>query len=379
MALKKTHNNSFKNWKKLTLFFLCITMFFYGLYWLFFLVCLILLLKYVLLSITILIKNKFASSVIKSLSFFILIFLISIFTRLFVFEVFKVPSSSMENTLYPGDIILVNKLVYGPKLPMSPFEIPWINFLFYLNDNARSNMEKDWWSYYRFNGICNIIQGDILVFQVSRNDFLVKRCVAIYGNKLEIADGEVIVQGIKYKPPSTIKNKYDIKIMDKNSFYKQLDSLKIDAYFRDHFQKENVLKGNLSETEYKKIKALNSVEYLKREIDTLNNNALFLYKNKISWTIDNMGEFLVPKRGLKIDLNEMTFNLYKKTIFDFEKVIITKINKVYYIDNKKVTDYTFKKNYIFVLGDNRKNSKDSRYIGFIPVENIIGKVQYTLF
>ena len=378
MTTKNIYNYVRKHWRKITLISFSLLTFLFGLYWLFFLGIIIFILRLVLLYLSMLVKNKTAHKIAKGFSYMILIFLISISAKLFVFGVFKIPSSSMENTLFSGDIILVNKLTYGPKLPKSPFEIPWINFLFYLDDNARENVEKDWWDYQRFSGLNNIKQGDILVFETSRNNFLVKRCVAVFGDKLRIKEGEVFVDENKYISPSTIRNKYLIKINKQANFYRQIDSLKIKTYFYTYYRKENILKGTLSEREYKLIKTITSVDYIKKEIDTLKkDNNLFLNNN--SWTVDNTEEFKVPKKGMKIQLDSNTYNLYKKTIKEFENEDINEVNGRYFISNKEVNKYSFKKDYIFVLGDNRKKSKDSRYLGFIPVEDIVGKVQYVLY
>ena len=119
------------------------------------------------------------------------------------------------------------------------------------------------------------------------------------------------------------------------------------------------------------------VSIKKKFTKELKKNDLFLNDNTYNWTIDDFGGFTIPKKGLKITWNDVTFNLYKKTVQQFEG--IEKREDSFYVDGKKSTEYEFKKDYIFVLGDNRKNSKDSRYIGFVPVESVVGKVQCILY
>ncbi|WP_301401830.1 signal peptidase I [Polaribacter huanghezhanensis] len=300
--------------------------------------------------------------------------------KLFVFGVFRIPSSSMENTLYPDDIILVNKLVYGPKLPSSPFEIPWINFLFFFNDNARSHIDKEWWQYKRFSGMDSFQQGDVLVFQETRTFFLVKRCVGLSGDIFKMVDGDVFTNNKKYTPPLAIKEHYSIIVKNKKAFYNQVDSLKIEAMLYPNSEISDGIEGVLTKKEYLEIQMLLSVNSIKKKKKKQRkNDDLFLVENTYNWTADNMGAFIVPKKGLQIELNEETFNLYKKTLQKFEKIQLEKKESNYFLDGKKTSNYTFKKDYIFVLGDNRGISKDSRYIGFVPVESVVGKVQYVLY
>lgn len=286
----------------------------------------------------------------------------------------------MENTLYPNDIILVNKLLYGPKLPVTPFEIPWINFLFYLNDNARTNMDTDWWGYQRFSGIQTIEQGNVLVFQESRTFFVVKRCVGLPGDSLKMIAGEIYTNNKKYTSPITIKEHYSIVVKNKQAFYHQIDSLQMDANIYPNSKNYNELEGVFSKKEFQKIQLLPSVDSVKKKIEKpLKKDDLFLQNNNYNWTLDDMDPFTIPKKGLKITMNDFTVNLYKKTLQEFEGVSIEKRENTFYIDGKERVEYEFKKDYIFVLGDHRKNSKDSRYIGFVPVESVVGKVQCILF
>ncbi len=98
----------------------------------------------------------------------------------------------------------------------------------------------------------------------------------------------------------------------------------------------------------------------------------------LSELLDDMGPILVPKKGMTILINPYTFNLYSKVLLEHEKVRLSENDGHYFLDEKETTQYTFKENYFFVMGDNRRSSIDSRYTGFVPEENIIGKGQYIL-
>ncbi|MBU2903436.1 signal peptidase I [Arenibacter algicola] len=308
------------------------------------------------------------------------IFALSIGIKLFVFDIYRIPSGSMEDTLFPGDVILVNKLIYGPKLPRSPFEISWVNLLFYLNSRARAKMEQDWWPYKRFEGSKEIEQGDILVYQFSKTIFVVKRCVAVAGDSLAIVNGEIFTDNKKFRPPETIKNNYLIKIKNKRRFYRQLDSLDLNTGIFRNGTTSFWLNGNLSYKQRETVEGLAGVQLVKKELDTFSQNkGLFAMPWDTQWTLDNLGPLVVPKKGMTVCLNPFTFGVYKKVLHEHEKVVCEETDGVYYVNGKNIDQYTFKQDYYFVMGDNRKGSMDSRYIGFIPKENIIAKVQCVLF
>ena len=86
----------------------------------------------------------------------------------------------MEDTLFPKDVIIANKLKYGPILPRSPFEIPLVNIAFYFNKKARDSIKVNWWSYKRLSGTSTIKNGDVLVYKNFRsNNTFAKRCIGI--------------------------------------------------------------------------------------------------------------------------------------------------------------------------------------------------------
>ncbi|MCF8224170.1 MAG: S26 family signal peptidase [Bacteroidales bacterium] len=90
------------------------------------------------------------------------------------------------------------------------------------------------------------------------------------------------------------------------------------------------------------------------------------------WTIKNMGPLYVPKRGDVITMGEKEFDRYRLVI-EYEtggKLLLTKDGV--YLNDSKITEYAFRKNYYFAVGDNVFNSRDSRYIGFVPEEYVVG-------
>ncbi|MBC9797816.1 signal peptidase I [Sinomicrobium weinanense] len=369
-----------QSWRFWLLFLGVVFPLFFGLIWLTLLQLLLFGVYKCMLYVTGWIKNMTLRKLIRGIFLFLWLLLISVCAKVFLVEIYKIPSNSMENTLFSNDVILVNKLTYGPKLPRSPFEISWVNLLFYLNDNARNAMEENWWSYRRLDGIRNVKQGDVLVFQESRTLFVIKRCVGVAGDTLSIIAGKVYTNSEKYFPPSTVKKKYNFKVTNRRKFFKRKDSIIPNVYFSAGDDAINSFQGNFTYDEWERISKIPEVYDLKKELDTYDaQKGLFAMPRGSKWTLDNMGPFLIPKKGLEIKLDAFNFHIYKKALEKYEKVEIHERNGGYFINGEKAKSYRFKQDYFFVMGDNREGSLDSRYIGFIPEEHIVGKVPYILF
>jgi signal peptidase I len=313
--------------------------------------------------------------------YFLSIILFSIGIRLFVMEIYAIPSVSMEDTIVPGDKILLNKLVYGPRMPSSPFEIPLINIAFFLNKKSRKNADSAWWQYKRLPGFSGFKRNQVIVFNLPQNpdEVLIKRCMGLPGDTLQIRNAVVYANGKRLQERNTIKIFFRVLFNNYAHAKSLFDSLCIEAYFNDH-NGNNYFKTYLNQNQKQNLlagKCIDSVIIEKVCPDTGFKD--FTHSDRFHWGLNDFGPLIVPSSGMRIELNEDSYFLYREVINRFEKTSVTDLNGKILLDGVKATSYTFKNNYFFMLGDHRHNSRDSRYWGFVPEKYIIGKASLILF
>jgi signal peptidase I len=316
--------------------------------------------------------------IIKYIVIFLFIFIGAICSRVLFFEIYSIPSSSMENTLMPGDVIIMNKISYGPRLPTSPFEIPWINIFFYLNENARKKLKNPWWEPKRLQGLTSIKANDIAMFYryPDQKIPMIKRCVAIAGDTLVV--NNAIINNIKQdEQVENILIPIELKFSQNKNFH-LLDSVKAYSSGFNNTQHGNT-KTRISQRGYEKLQ-----EYIKDDILKISDpipeyESWYMKGVNNSWGLHNFGPIIIPYVGFSIELNDSTFALYAETIKEFEKIDLQKRDNYYFLNGIPTTSFIFKQNYYFFMGDNREDSHDSRYFGFVPESNVIGKASYVLF
>lgn len=305
--------------------------------------------------------------------------------KAFFFEVFTIPSSSMEKTLLPGDVILVNKLSYGVRLPVTPLTFPLSHQNFPFFKDVDSYFDFIQLPYFRFFE-SPINRNDVVVFNyplddehpVDHRSYYIKRCIGLPGDTLKVENKEVYINHQKMaRLPKMLFN------------YKVVSNTLIT---NDTLLKYNITEGGLdglknhweltmSDSIAKVLQKQDYISSLKKiELDP-NSFAdyIFPYEEFYGWNIDYFGEVIVPKKGVEVKLNKNNIHLYQRIIEVYEQNELEVKESTFLINGVSTDSYTFKMNYYFMMGDNRHNSSDSRFWGFLPEDHILGKAQTILF
>lgn len=280
---------------------------------------------------------------------FFVLFLMILVIRFCFLDLYNIPSNSMRSTFKPKDKILVNITRF------SGFLNPFINVL---NHNERININ------------------DILIFktkQSEESDTFIKRCLALPGDSIIISkEGIAWVNGKKIKEAPSVLFHYKIWYKSYNELKNQLIEMNIDQNTRNSLRNSSFMTMSLNVEEASIVSQSKFIDSIKivEMIDPIKLNFKKFSDQRKSVTYNN---FRVPKEWLSIKFTKDNFEAYQKVILDYEKVNIIEINNKYYQNGSPVTEYSFKNDYIFLIGDNRNGSKDSRSFGPVPIENIIGK------
>jgi len=317
----------------------------------------------------------------------------AMFIRTFFIEAYVIPTPSMERTLLVGDNIFVSKVNYGARIPMTPVSFP------FTHNTIPKFFIKSYWDgfelpYYRLPGFSEVKRGDVVVFNypqdtinnrpVDKREYYIKRCAGIPGDTVRIVDAQVYINGKTEANPPGEQLEYNYKdtVTDVNP--ELLNQLHITLYDGHTYRAMTKESADILRR-YSNIKSITPVFSPKGISDTVNPVFPNVYPMHVmltkaipdyKWNVDNYGPIIVPKKGWAVKLNSMTFPLYERAIEVYENNNLVVKGGDIFINGKKTSNYTFKMNYYWMMGDNSHDSEDSRFWGFVPEDHIGGKALF---
>lgn len=355
--------------------------------------------------------------------------------NIFLFQNYKIPTGSMERSLMIGDHLYVSKVSFGPRIPNTPLSFPFAQNILW--GQTPSFVTWIQWPYKRLKGLSEVKNDDIVVFNfpegdtvalensnqsyygmvldkaeeykyldsrvgktkndeeyirlgreyvrnnntivwrpVDKTDNYVKRCVAIGGDTLQLVNGEIFVNG---KAQREIPGKQFIYYVRTNgSPLNEMTLQDMGLYRKDMSFDGDGTYMALTKENYDKIKRFTNVTAIipvfrpKGDFDY----RVFPHDKRYAWNQDNFGPLYVPQKGATINIGPENISMYDRIIGHYEKNKLEIKDSAIYINDTLATKYTFKMNYYFMIGDNRHNSLDSRFWGFVPEDHIIGRPQF---
>lgn len=296
--------------------------------------------------------------------------------RTFFFEAYRIPTPSMEKTLLTGDFLIVSKIDYGPRTPMI-LSIPFTNI--YLPGVVLP------WT--RLPGLEDVHRNDIVVFNypidlapIAGKTNYIKRCVGLPHDTLSLNQSQLFVNGKQAQTFPGIEHNYVVTVRDRV----RLSPAKVKAA-------GGKLLGSQGPSSYRVNMTKDVADKINQwpEVNSVNLFVLpqdFNEFGQVDFTFSNgfrnhhyMPQTVVPFKGETVTLTPDNYHIYQNIITRYERNNVQRDGDQFIINGKKTNQYTIKQDYYFMMGDNRDNSEDSRFWGFVPKSHIIGEASIIYF
>lgn len=335
--------------------------------------------------------------------------------RTFIYDAYAIPSESMEGSMLVNDHLFVNKLVYGARMPMTPLSLPLMHNTTPVV-GSKSYSEAAQWKYTRLPGYGKVERGDIVVFNfpagdtvalevqanqdyysllrmygnnreyvhanytilsrpVDKRENFIKRCVGLPGDQIEIKDAVLYVNGVAEKPMPHTKLLYEVQTDGQLLPDEVIEDNKLTVVGSQGNQYLMFLENEQVDLmkQLPMVRSVNVNIMPKGEMGQAGNWAYPYDPVHFPYNRDQYGATIVPKKGSTVQLNTSNIAMYRRVIANYEGNQLEERNGQIFINGKLTSIYTFKMDYYWMMGDNRDNSADSRFWGFVPEDHIVGK------
>lgn len=334
------------------------------------------------------------------------------FIRMFLIEAYVIPTPSMEGSLKVGDFLFVSKAHYGIRTPMTVVQFPLVHNRMPF-DLGESYLKNPSLPYYRLPAIEKIDRNEPVVFNwpagdsviitpqrswaisqlkqqsggaippgveiitrpVDKKDHYIKRCVGLPGDSLSIRGGQIYINGAAIQNPTHRQFLYQVTPQNVNL-------KKMEEWGVSDFSLANQGFFFLDDDQVQKIKSLGT-NYKVERYPQDNRMPGQVFPNDAKryggWTIDDFGPIYIPKKGVTTPLNLDNLPFYTRIISAYEGNKLEVRDGKIFINGQETNSYTFKQNYYWMMGDNRHNSEDSRFWGYVPEDHIVGKPLFIWF